>query len=205
MAKVGANAGVKMVVTSCADCYHTFKRLYPDAGFQFEVFHMVEFVDRLVKEGKLKFTRPVPMKVTYHDLCHLGRLGEPMWPGGARRKRSLDRLSFLIPPGSGITVLTVSISRLGMCSRPFPGWNWLKWNGSRKPAGVAGAGGGVRDAFPEFSSWTATERIEEAKATGAGAIVSACPWCERNFMDAAAASGTRMKVFDVIDLVEQAI
>ena len=32
-----------------------------------------------------------------------------------------------------------------------------------------------------------TERIEEAKSTGADAIVSACPWCERNFIDATSA------------------
>jgi Fe-S oxidoreductase len=68
-----------------------------------------------------------------------------------------------------------------------------------------GAGGGVRDAYPEFSSWTAGERIEEAMSTGAEAIVSACPWCKRNFMDAVNANGAKMKVFDVMDLVHQAI
>ena len=40
-----------------------------------------------------------------------------------------------------------------------------------------GAGGGAREAYPDFSNWTATERIEEAKSTGAEAVVSACPWC----------------------------
>ena len=32
-------------------------------------------------------------------------------------------------------------------------------------------------------------RIEEAKATGAEAIVTACSWCKRNFVDAIKESG----------------
>ena len=67
------------------------------------------------------------------------------------------------------------------------------------------AGGGVNESNPEFSLWTATERIEEAKSTGAEAIISACPWCERNFIDAINAAGEKMKVLDVTDLVKQAI
>jgi len=56
-----------------------------------------------------------------------------------------------------------------------------------------------------LSSFTASERIEEAKSTGAEAIVSACPWCERNFIDAIKANGSGLKVFDIAELVQQAI
>ncbi len=54
-------------------------------------------------------------------------------------------------------------------------------------------------------AWTAGERIEEAEVTGADAIVTACPGCEQNFIDAVAADGTKMKVFDVLELVAQAL
>ena len=36
---------------------------------------MVELLDQMVTDGRLKMTNPVPMKVTYHDPCHLGRQG----------------------------------------------------------------------------------------------------------------------------------
>jgi Fe-S oxidoreductase len=75
----------------------------------------------------------------------------------------------------------------------------------REYAWCCGAGGGVIDAYPGFSSWTAGERIEEAKSTGAEALVSACPWCERNFMDATKEKSVDMKVHDVLELVQQAI
>ena len=49
---------------------------------------------------------------------------------------------------------------------------------------LRGAGGGCREAMPEYSAWTAGERIEEAAvATGAEALVTACGWCERNFLE----------------------
>jgi Fe-S oxidoreductase len=75
----------------------------------------------------------------------------------------------------------------------------------RECAWCCGAGGGVKEAYPEFSTWTATERLEEAKETGAEAIVSACGWCERNFLDAIKANGDKLKVLDVAELVQQAI
>jgi Fe-S oxidoreductase len=72
-------------------------------------------------------------------------------------------------------------------------------------AWCCGAGGGAREAYPDFSGWTASERIEEARATGAEVLASACGWCERNLSDAVQNSGNSIKVCDVVDLVKQAI
>jgi len=75
----------------------------------------------------------------------------------------------------------------------------------REYSWCCGAGGGCSDAYPEFSAWTAGERITEAAATGAEAIVTACAWCEHNFLDSIKATGQKMKVLDIIELVQQAI
>ena len=76
----------------------------------------------------------------------------------------------------------------------------------KEAAWCCGAGGGAREAYPEFSRSTAAERLEEAQSTGADAIVTACPWCERNFLDGTSDSGgTKLKVFDIIELVGKAI
>jgi Fe-S oxidoreductase len=73
----------------------------------------------------------------------------------------------------------------------------------REASWCCGAGGAVQAAYPEFSAWTAGERVEEAKSTGADVIATACPGCEKNFSDALAEDGT-MKVVDVLELVQQA-
>jgi heterodisulfide reductase subunit D len=66
--------GIRTLVTSCAGCYKTISQDYPKVGeMNFEVLHMVQFIDRLIREGRIRFRREVPMKVTYHDPCHLGR------------------------------------------------------------------------------------------------------------------------------------
>jgi len=67
--------GAKTMVTACAECYRTFVRDYRELGGvpPFEVLHLTEYVERLVKEKRLKFTKSVAKKVAYHDPCHLGR------------------------------------------------------------------------------------------------------------------------------------
>jgi Fe-S oxidoreductase len=63
----------------------------------------------------------------------------------------------------------------------------------------------VNESNPEFAQWTARERIEEAASTGAEAIVTACPWCEKTFNEATRASGSNLRVYDIVELVEKAI
>ena len=140
--------------------------------------------------------------MTYHDPCRLGRLGEP-WIHWEGKKVPGDRFVF-DPP---------KIYRRGTNGvyepprnvlRAIPGLELVEMERIREYAWCCGAGGGATDAYPEFSSWTATERIAEARSTGAQAIVSACPWCERNFMDVLKGNGD-MRVYDVLELVQQAI
>jgi len=177
-------AGVKTIVTSCSDCYMTLKRRYPELGSKFEVIHIVEFIDRLIKEGKLKFTKTIPMTVTYHDPCHLGRRSDVYVPG-----KPIEGI--FDPPRDVI--------------RSIPGVELVEMERIREYAWCCGAGCLVREVYPDFSAWTASERIEEAKTTGAEALVTACPWCKRNLIDAINEKGEKIKVYDILELVQQAI
>jgi heterodisulfide reductase subunit D len=64
--------GVKRIVTACAGCYKTLRQDYPNLGRKIQILHSTEFLADLVARGKLEF-RKTPLKVTYHDPCHLGR------------------------------------------------------------------------------------------------------------------------------------
>jgi len=165
----------------------------------------VEFIDRLIKEGKIKFTKTIPMTVTYHDPCHLGRQGEPYVPWKGIEKKIRKQVIVYEPRRPRYNGAWGVYDPPRDVLKSIPGVELVEMERIREYAWCCGAGAGVREAYADFSSWTATERIEEASRTGAEAIVSACPWCERNFIDAAALRGDGIKVFDVVDLVNQAM
>jgi len=67
--------GWKTMVTACAGCYNTMRGDYPKlvGNPPYKLYHISEYLERLIKEGKLKFTKEFKKKVAYHDPCHLGR------------------------------------------------------------------------------------------------------------------------------------
>jgi Fe-S oxidoreductase len=192
-------SGASTLVTPCADGYAHFKYLYPRMGVELpcEVMHITQYTEKLISEGKLRFREEVPLLVTYHDPCHLGRMGEPFltdWSGDKlQRPMSLKR--------SG---------RKGIFDAPrniitsIPGMELTEMERIREYSWCCGAGGGVLEAYPDFAAWTAAERIEEALATGAEALVTACPWCERVFNDAVTETGAAISVYDLNDLALKA-
>ena len=67
--------GASTLITTCAECYRTFKLDYTEyfGKLPFEVVHMSEFLADQINNGKLDYPAIEEMKVTYHDPCRLGR------------------------------------------------------------------------------------------------------------------------------------
>jgi len=67
--------GWTAMVTACAGCYNTMKNDYPKLTGtpSYKLYHVSEYLEKLIKDGKLKFTKDFKKKVAYHDPCHLGR------------------------------------------------------------------------------------------------------------------------------------
>jgi heterodisulfide reductase subunit D len=172
-------SGASILVTACSDCYYTFKKLYPliDRELDVEILHMTEYIKRLIEEQRIVFTEKVPLKLTYHDPCRLGRKMFPDFGYDAPR-----------------AILS-----------EIPGTQLIEMERTKDCAWCCGAGAGVLEAYPELNDFTANERILEAISTGAEALVTACPWCERNFKDAIERIGIEMKVYDVAELVSLAM
>jgi len=179
--------GVEKLVTTCPFCYSTFKRDYPEVGdkMNFEVVHILEFVDQLVTEGKLKLTKPINLTVTYHDPCHLGRIGNAGVSGTG------DFTGIYEQPRNIINSI--------------PGLKLVEMNRIKDDSWCCGAGGWMRDGYLDFAQWTAARRIEEAETTGAEAMVTCCPHCEENLGEAIQNRGNKMKMYDLLDLVLQAL
>jgi Fe-S oxidoreductase len=198
-------AGVRTVVTSCADGYQAFKVLYDKYGLKgdLQVLHISEYIARLIDEGKLKLKKKVDLAVTYHDPCRLGRLGEP-WIHWEGKKIPGDR--FVFDPPKEYRRGTKGVYEPPRdVLQAIPGVRLTEMTRIKEYAWCCGAGGGVNDSNPEFAQWTAKERIREAVSTGAQAMVTACPWCEKTFNEAIRENGSGLKVYDIVELVEKAI
>ncbi|WP_028578806.1 hydrogenase iron-sulfur subunit [Desulfogranum japonicum] len=67
--------GIETMITTCPECYMTFKTTYPDMGFQlnFEVVHLYDFLEKEIDRGAVEFTS-FDKAVTFQDSCRLCRL-----------------------------------------------------------------------------------------------------------------------------------
>ena len=198
-------SGATTVVTASAEGYHAFKVLYDKFNLKssLKVLHTSEYVDQLFKHGTLKPRKKVDLAVTYHDPCHLGRLGEP-WIHWQGKKVPGDR--FVFDPPKKYRRGTHGVYEPPRdVLKSLPGLKLTEMTRIREYAWCCGAGGGVSDSNPDFAQWTARERIEEAESTGAEAMVTACAGCEKSFSKAIDATGSRLQVYDIVELVEKAL
>lgn len=167
--------GVKTLITSCAGCFKTIKNDYIKEGkANFRTLHTLEFILELIKEGKLKLEKKVPLKVTYHDPCHLGR-----------HSSVYDAPRKLLKLIDGIELIEME----------------RKKENSR----CCGAGGGLKSGFPDIQNKISQTRINEAVATGATELVSACPFCYQGLQVGIQALNAPIKMRDITELVCMAI
>ncbi|MBN1858082.1 (Fe-S)-binding protein, partial [Candidatus Bipolaricaulota bacterium] len=67
--KLGANK----VIASSPHCFNAFQKDYPAWGASIEASHYSMLFDDLLSSDRLRPTRSVRRKITYHDPCYLGR------------------------------------------------------------------------------------------------------------------------------------
>ena len=164
-------AGVRRVVVACGSCQRIWREHAKLADVNFEVLHGVEYLESALRIGKLKFTKPIPKKVTYHDSCHLGR-------------------------GCGIYQAPRAILRA------IPGLELVEMERNQRWAWCCGGGGGVPEADPDLAQWSATDRMREAKASGAELILTSSALCQRSF---SALKQPALPTQDLVEFVGQAV
>jgi Fe-S oxidoreductase len=167
------------IVATCAHCFNTFSREYPQLDGTYEVVHHTQLLNRLVREGRLV---PVPppddetRTITYHDPCYLGRHNEVYAP---------PRELLGAVPGLGVTEMPRNEESSFCC----------------------GAGGGRVFMQETIGTRINVQRATEAVATGATAVATGCPFCTVMLTDgvaaarSAAGSGDEVQVLDVAQLL----
>jgi len=202
-----SDAGASIVLTSCAECYKTWKVDYPKlldkptSDMPYKAVHLVELLAGLLAKGGLRFRGPIEMKVAYHDPCCLGRLSEDWTPWhGSRGPNGLTQ-----PPKPYRRGTNGIYQQPRQLISAIEGLELIDLPRTRENALCCGAGGGVLDVYPEFAAFTAQDRLQEVIDSGAQAVVSACPYCLDSFQVAIQSTGHLLKAYDISHLVSLAL
>ena len=171
--------GAKELVTPCAGCYKTFKKIYPEFGdLGLEVYHSVHYLEKLIHSGKVKLNGTMKKKVTYHDPCDLGRA-----------------FKIFEEPRNIL--------------KSIPGLEFVEMDRNRLLARCCGGGGGVLANNPEMAVEMAAERVRDALAVGAEIIVSGCAACKDNLRKGARAipkqERGKIKIMDITEITAKAV
>jgi len=92
----------RRLVTTCPSCYHMWKHIYPvllGREPQVEVLHATELLASLIEEGRVPMGE-LPLRVTYHDPCDLGRKGG-VFEAPRRVMRAIPGVTLVEMSGSG--------------------------------------------------------------------------------------------------------
>jgi Fe-S oxidoreductase len=168
---------VKKIVTACPHCFNTLKNEYPSLGGNYEVVHHTQFINGLLKEGRLTIEGGSfkGKKITFHDPCYLGR-GNDVYEAPRDLIQKLD----------GELVEMKRCRSKGLC---------------------CGAGGAQMFKEPEKGNKDINiERTEEALETSPNIIATGCPFCNTMLTDGIKNKDkeAEVEVLDIAELIAQA-
>lgn len=173
--KMFNDAGFQTLITSCAGCFKTIKEDYP-------------------KIGKLNFE-------ALHTVEFLRRLCED------------KKLTFKTPLEKRVTYHDPC--HLGRASGVYddprfimdviPGLELIEMPRNHEYSRCCGAGGGLKSGYPDIQNKMAQRRVQEAVETGAGELVSACPFCYQGLQVGITALNSPLIMRDISFLVEASL
>jgi Fe-S oxidoreductase len=157
---------VSKIITICPHCYNILKNEYPDLGGNYDVINYIEFIDRNITEGKLKLR---PSVFAEEKVTY----HDPCYLGRGNE--------IYEEPRSVLKRMTHNLAEM-----------------ERNKSFALCCGGGGGQMFKEAEKGNKEvymERTEEALATGASVIATACPFCMTMLTDG-------LKYKDKIDTVK---
>ncbi len=147
--KLFKNAGVKTLIFSCAEGYYTWKYEYEKLitgrdEFDFEIYHITEYILKENLLGDITFPSFDKIKVTYHDPCRLGRMS-----------------NVFNAPRDVLKII--------------PSIELIEMEDNKQDADCCGVSAYI--SCSEDSKKLQEKKINQAIATGAEYLITACPKC----------------------------
>jgi len=160
--------------------FNAFANEYPRLGTPLRVKHYTQFLEERLPEVTRLLKNALPMRITYHDPCCLGR-----------RNGVYDAPRTVLEALPGIRIVEMPRNRENaLCCGGGGGAMWLDgfiWERTRTPLPV--------------------RRVQEAARTGAEVLAVSCPLEIPRFEDAVKTAGLegRLRVRDIASLVAESM
>ncbi len=179
------------IVTTCPHCLHTLKNEYPAFGGNYQVIHHTQLITELIGAGKLHLesqaatadsqsSLPNPQSPIPNPQSTI-TFHDPCYLGRHNRVFA-DPRQVLTEAQADLVEMPRHADRSFCC----------------------GAGGAQMWKEEEHGTGrVSAARLAEARATGAGTLAVACPFCMVMLSDAARAAGGEIEVKDVAEIVAE--
>lgn len=166
--------GAKMLVAACPSCFHTWEHTYPEV-----------------------IGEPLGFEVR-----HTTQLLEEFIAEGRIKLGSFDRpVTYHDPCDLGRTSGIYDAPRNVV--RAIPGIEFREMTDVREYALCCGGGGDVEMADADLVAAVSKRRLQQAQATEAQVLLSACQQCKRTLTAATRREKVRMQVLDLVELVDR--
>lgn len=192
--------GIKAIVTQCPHCYNTIKNEYPEFGGNYRVISHTELINELLQSKRIKLSKVMNEKLTFHDPCYLGR-----------HNGVFDAPRELLKAVPGLEVVEMQRSkRESFCCGAGGARMWMEehlgtrinHNRANEAALTLAHAKDPSIPFPSATDHTKPGQVGDYKGQAEGTIAVACPFCHTMLKDAVADTNREgMKVKDVAEIV----
>ncbi len=166
----------RRIVTACPHGYHVLKNEYPKLGGTFPVVHHSELLHELLESGRIQLK---PASGSAAMTYH-----DPCYLGRYNGNYDIPRRILERLAGGRLPEMAAS-GKTSFCCGAGGGGMWKEEKSGRRISHC---------------------RLEQARETGAGTVVTACPFCSIMFHDAIAETGhEEMKTLDLAQAIEAAL
>ncbi len=174
----------KQIIFTCPGCLNSFGKIFKsELGEKFtgtKLLHFTQYLlDKISKLGNLE------QKV---DTLLSSVISEPIiWHDPCHLARDLE-------------IFEEPRTLLNKLKIPY-----LEFKQNRQDSNCCGSGSGVRAAFPDLAEKSTLKKLEEIKELGAKTLLTACPFCEYQFLTVANKHNLELEVLDFNSLLRKLI
>ncbi len=196
---------VKAVITQCPHCFNTIKNEYPEFGGNYKVLSHTEFINELLQTKRIKLSKVMNERLTYHDPCYLGR-----------HNGVYDAPREVLKAIPGLQVVEMQRSeRESFCCGAGGARMWMEehtgtrinHNRVNEAALTLAHAKDPSVPMPDATNRKMPGTVGDYQGPGEGMVAVACPYCHTMVKDGIAdtAREETMKVRDISELVAESM